>query len=502
MADSASNNVAYRRPAATMALGWSKGAYRSLAVAGLPLSTAISYVLLFAAAFLVYRATWSGAPFMAPDSQSYLNTAHDLSDFRPDVLNLRPPGYPLLLVLTGSSNGATRLLFHTSLALHFASIWIIAAVLHTLGLKGKWLFALAALLLLPPYVEYSAYLLSETLSQFLLVVTFGSVAFWFLQRRATGLAVLAGLAIACSALTRPTYQLLAPAVVGLVLFYYKAIRHTSLNLRSCITAALIWLGASTALIGGFSTVNYAKFGFFGVYPMSGLNLSTRTVGVLERLPDQYAGEREALIKARAAALAKGGDAQNAYLSYWQAIPDLKRVTGLKRLPELSSHLSRLHLALIREAPLYYLREVVSSFAGLWLPSATPVANMGSRTLQVLWVVLQLSVLVLFVLQLVVIAGLAILNCSERWLVKGPDSDWTARLVPHHLFVYCLAGTIVFYNAFVTSLVEVGDPRYRMPAEPFVIGMCFLGFHMWREILRHRASAGDLQTVTAASSNVP
>src|SRR5262245_50863532 len=73
------------------------------AIAGLPLSSAIIYVILFVIAFWSYTILWKNAPVMTPDSGSYLRTAQDLSDFHMDQLPGRTPGYPLLLVLTGSS---------------------------------------------------------------------------------------------------------------------------------------------------------------------------------------------------------------------------------------------------------------------------------------------------------------------------------------------------------------------------------------------------------------
>ena len=132
---------------------------KTYTVAGLPLSTALVFATLFVVAFWFYGAVWSGAPFTAPDSQSYIRVAQDLSDFHVDQLNVRPPGYPLLLVLTGTG----RPLFYTSLALHFASIWLLSAVLYTMGLTRGWLVLFALLLLLPPYVEYAAYILDREL---------------------------------------------------------------------------------------------------------------------------------------------------------------------------------------------------------------------------------------------------------------------------------------------------------------------------------------------------
>ena len=160
----------------------SEAGQKNYTVAGLPLSTAIVYASLFAVAFWFYSAVWTGAPFLAPDSPGYIRVAQDLSDFHVDQLNARPPGYPLLLVLTGSG----RPLFYTSLALHFASIWLLSAVLYAMGLTRGWLVLPALLLLLPPYVEYAAYVLSDNLSEFLLVLAFSSLVFWFLRGRGSG----------------------------------------------------------------------------------------------------------------------------------------------------------------------------------------------------------------------------------------------------------------------------------------------------------------------------
>jgi hypothetical protein len=150
----------------------------------------------------------------------------------------------------------------------------------------------------------------------------------------------------------------------------------------------------------------------------------------------------------------------------------------------------MHLLLIRRAPLNYLREVLSSFVGLWLPSTTWLANMGSDTLQAIWVLLQLLVVGLFALQLIVIAGLIVFRLSQQLAVTGWRVTWAPTLQPAHLFVYCLAGTIVLYNALITSLVEVGDPRFQVPTAPLIVCMCFLGFHVWHELLRRPAVSSE------------
>jgi hypothetical protein len=88
-------------------------------VVGLPIPTAILYVFLFSVAFWVYTTLWPQAPVTTSDSGGYLAAASDLADLHIDHLNYRPPGYPLLLLITASSEIPNRILFSVSLCLHF-----------------------------------------------------------------------------------------------------------------------------------------------------------------------------------------------------------------------------------------------------------------------------------------------------------------------------------------------------------------------------------------------
>ena len=87
---------------------------------------------------------------MEPDSASYLRAAQDLADFHVDQLQERAPGYPLFLLLTESSGRLSRLLFFASLSLHFASIWLLGAVLYRFGLRRNFVILFGIILLLPP----------------------------------------------------------------------------------------------------------------------------------------------------------------------------------------------------------------------------------------------------------------------------------------------------------------------------------------------------------------
>src|SRR5262245_41987169 len=141
----------------------------NIAIAGLPFRLAVIYAAFFAVAFSWYSLVWVNAPVTEIDSAGYLRAARDLSDFRVDQLQERPPGYPLLLALTGSSQTPGRALFFVSLWLHFAAIWALGSILHRAGLKERWLNLFSLILLLPPFVEPAAYVLSENLTEAMLV---------------------------------------------------------------------------------------------------------------------------------------------------------------------------------------------------------------------------------------------------------------------------------------------------------------------------------------------
>jgi len=449
-------------------------------ILGLPLPSAVFYLVLFAAAFIFYTSLWSRAPILAPDSYGYMEVAEDLSNLHLDRLHARPPGYPVFLVLTGSGERLTRALFYSSLALHFTAIWLLAAVLFQLGITRVWLNSFALLLILPPYVEFAAYVLTETLTEFLLTIGFSLLVFWFLRRKGAYLLLISGAAIGCSALTRPTYQALVLVIACFLFVGCRVFTEKPVPYKQIIHVTLVLVTASVLFVGGFSLLNYLKFNFFGIYTLSGFNFSTRTVKVLERLPDEYAAVREALIKARDAELTKRDSDHTARLSYWLAVPDLIRITGLQG-PALSHYMLRLNLLLIKEAPLQYLEEVFASFSSYWLPSSTQLANGGSMALRILWAILQLCSVAIFALQAMVIFGVALFIFSRRLLQKRSVSKYTFNLPAGCLFAYTLSVTIILYGAVLTSLVEIGDPRYRVPTEPLLVFGCFLGFYIWRHL---------------------
>ena len=416
---------------------------------------------------------------MVSDSPTYLSTAQQLLNFNNS--ELRTPGYPLLLVLVGSAQSPNRALFFVSLFLHFASIWLLASVLYAAGLTAIMLNLFGLILLLPPYVEPAAYVLSENLAEVTLVAGFVSFFFWLLRKRTIWI-LISSVSIAYAALTRPTYQFLALAMVGYLLLMAFSLHSKQLKWNDAIRWSLILICGSVVILGGYAFVNYRSFGYFAVSPKLGLSLSLKTVRSIERLPDEYAGIRAVLIRGRNSELVmEASHTGNGYI--WAMVPELTKITGLQ-YSELSAYMLRLNLLLIQKAPLEYLREVVWAFGTYWFPSATTLANFNSRTLQFLWGALHFLLIGGFAFNLIILVGAAcfIRKSKEFIKVHGKTLGSKLRLIDSQALMYGLAGTIVIYTAAISCLVEGGDPRYRVPTDSLVVFMLFLGTHLWRHLI--------------------
>ena len=451
-------------------VGSSPAALNIRSVAGLPVRSALVYVLLFAVAFCFYSVVWPSAPIADSDTATYFRVAQDLSNLHITQLHYRTPGYPLLLVLTGSS----RALFFVSLLLHFASIWLLASVLYRAGATILMLILFAFILLLPPYVEPAAYVLTENLTEAMLVAGFVTFIFWILQKRTTWI-FISGLTIGYAALTRPTYQLLAFAMAGYILVA-NFLLHSMLKWKDVIKGCLILVCGSIVITAGYAFVNYRSVGYFGTTPQLGFALTQKTLRVVERLPDKYAAIRETLIRARNSVLVSGPD-HTGYSYIDGTIAELTKVTGLDRA-QLSNTLLRINLLLIQKAPSHYLQEVVWAFGSYWFPSSGDLANFNSRAVQLLWAVINFLLIGGFALNLIVLVAAGII-CKRFVVLSDSRPVGELRAIQLQGLIYGLAGTIVFYTAAISCLIQDGNPRYRIPTDGLIIFMLFLGTHLWR-----------------------
>src|SRR5262245_56343544 len=230
-------------------------------VAGLPLSTAIVYASLFTIAFWLYATLWQNAPVVAPDSDGYLRAAKDLADLHMDQLQPRPPGYPILMALTHSIKSPSRSLFFVSLLLQFASIWLLASVLYRARVGGAMLIVFALILLLPPYMESAAYVLSDNLAQFMIVIGFATFVYWILNRGIQW-SLLSGIAFGYAALTRPTFQILIVAIGAYFIIAIFVLRWTAFSWKEGLKGMLVVSGGFFVIVAGYASLNYRNFGYF------------------------------------------------------------------------------------------------------------------------------------------------------------------------------------------------------------------------------------------------
>ena len=442
------------------------------------LSTSIWLTLLVAVGLACYVWVWPEAPIVDGDSPQYMEVARDLTDFRLDELHDRSPGYPLLVMLTGASTTPARPLFYASLLLHGLSIWLLARLLSAAGVPTGWQIAFAFVALLPPFVEPTGYLMTENLAQTTLVVGLAAIASWWSSRRSIWLGVSA-LALGYSAITRPAYQGLG-FVVAIVLFLLARSRaEKSISRRAATVAAGAVALGPLLMAGGLSVFNQRHFGYFGVVPTLGFHLTTKTILFIEQAPDEFADVRDVLVRERAAELVKPGGLHDGSQTVWNARADLIRTTGLTT-PQLSSRLLRMNLALVRHAPVPFLRDLVQSLARYWLPAAGALADFSRTALRALWLLLHVLVVGAFFLQLIGAFGLALARVTP----KGATTDTRAPLVPSAAIArasYVLAGTIVLYTMAITCLLDIGEPRQRRATDLLILFMVVLGAHIWRQL---------------------
>jgi hypothetical protein len=354
---------------------------------------------------------------------------------------------------------------------------LLASVLWRAGLSGRKVTLFSLILLLPPFVEPAAYVLTETLAEATLVAAFVSLVFWYLNKRTIWILISAA-SIGYAALTRPTYQILALAVAAWLVTAYFLRPRTPIRWRDLVQGSLVLISGSILIVGGYAYFNYRNFGYFGITYKLGISLTQKTVHVIERLPDEYAAIREVLIKGRNSDLVASRGTELGYIS--AIVPELTQLTGLDE-PRLSHYLLKLNLLLIRKAPLNYIQDVVSAFGHYWFPTtSTEFANFNSRLLQMLWGVMHFILFGAFALNLILLFGAAIFLKMCNLFADQLDkiNIGATRSIDFQEFAYGLAGTIVFYTAAISCFIDVGDPRHRVPTDVIIVFMLFLGSHLW------------------------
>jgi hypothetical protein len=403
-----------------------------------------------------YAFTWKDAPYSMPDTFSFTEVAQDLADGSLDSIHIRTAGYPVLLLLTQSLNAGTRMLFYVQLTLYLFAILLISLILLEEHIHNTFILFFVLLSLLPPAIEYTAYTMSEILTLFFLANTI-VCSYWAIRRQKLNWMLFAGINGALCGYVKPNYQLLPMAVSFLLLVLGISVFRA--KIRFYFLSFLVVLFSSSLILSGFMFYNLSRFNYFGLTPFNGFTLSTRTVSVIEELPDEYAGIREILITHRNFDLIHG-NAHTGVAYITTSYDDLMNYTHLNMI-ELSDLMFKLNILLIKKAPMAYLSEVGRALVMYMLPSSTSLANNSSSALQLLWTILHFTVLGLFIYSLILILGaivmyLFVFNKTLKLWLHGFLTDRESLV-----FLFSLAVTVIALNACVSTFLGTGETRYHV-----------------------------------------
>ena len=383
----------------------------------------------------------------------------------------RVPFYPAFLAVVGPDGDAIWLAqmvlgWGISLLL-FWMTWRVTA-------SPAWAASVGFLYnLIPGQVLFEANLLTETLTAFLLVLSY--TVLLALQRSrpmagqvaiAFGLGVLAALA----GLTRPLFFLFAPWLLPFVWIggderLPEDRRPLSDRLR-WLLAGPRWrarLARSAAycvgpllLLGGWLAYIQTTYQMLAPTVMTGYNWVQHTGGYFEYLPDEDAAIRDTYIRYRDQRIAERGDQTNAI---WDAIPELTQASGLSFF-NLSEELQRLSLRLIRAHPDLYLKNVIEGWISFW--KAPPYWR--AESLRLPWTVGWMQALVLMGRGISIAAnGLFLLITAAALL-----SVKARRRLAWDRYLTAIAG-MIWLTSIVQTLVDHGDnERFLVPLQMLVI----------------------------------
>ena len=444
-------------------------------------SNILPYLLVFVAG-LFYILAWNSAPIAVNDSGGYMKVAADLQDLKLDTLHGRTPGYPLLLWLTNSSEQPTRLLFFTQLLLHFTSVLLLAYLLNYMAVSKKIIALFLFIAVIPPSMVMTAYVLTETLTQFFLVAGFVFLLLG-LDKSNTTLVVISSIALSLAGFVRPTYELIFIPVLGMLLV---ALCLTKKSRGLLILATFSTFAFSTIFIGGLIWHNYSNFNYSKLTPFFGYGLSSKTARFLERLPDEYTEVRETLIRNRdrervTYRTAKPrrpwhNSSHNGLYYIWLTQPELRKIKNFSSKAELSTYLLKMNRTLIRQSPLLYLKEVMIALPTYWFPATTNVSNFNSWKIKFLWATIHFAVILLFFFIISILLGCGLLLFNLPAESREKFRSQIADNADLFLLSFLIPISIIVYTMLLSIAVDVGNPRHRAPTDLFIFFTIAFGIH--------------------------
>ncbi len=426
----------------------------------------ITAIVLAGCALILYPRMWPDAPTLRPDSHEYLHAAKLLREWLPSTLPERTPGYPAFLLLLGELPPGRRL-FYYQIALQFLSAYLVATAARRAGLRLPLVLLLLVILATPSELQTAAAVLSEPLAQFTLALGYWALSRYFLGGKKAAL-TLSAIAFTYGALTRPVIAPVMFLAVGTVWLAIYIWARRSPAQPSGLRLAFAFSGVPVLAMLVYSVVTLFTTNYFGITPLFAVNLGTRTADFWEQIPDPLV--RELLLLKREEMRAAG-------LNYRWAGHDRKSLlaaTGLNAV-DLANYLTKIHLQLILDNPLRYLKVVWTSVFDVLMPYRywRQVSWPPGGLLHIVWELLYFSsVLWTLLVSAVLVAVVALIRLG--FPVDLADSRLSLQPVRTLLV---LALTLFWSVALLSCFFDIGEPRHKAYVEIFRWLACVLALEL-------------------------
>lgn len=390
--------------------------------------------------------------YVGGDTPTYLQTARQIVTWEfSEYEGVRPPGYPLLILL-GGSNPAAIWFIQSLLAI--ATTFLIYLTSKGVGLRDP--FALVTSLgftLFLSHLFFESSIITETFTTFLTTLAVYLTVRLVKNRRASPwqFAAIAAI-VAFSALVRPLNLMLVLLLAPFVIYYVRT------------TGRYVFIAAFgipvITLIIGWSLFNLVKVDYFGITVLPGVNLSNHAGAFMEDADDSFGIFKQVYLEQRPQQIAEGGSHAN---TIFDVIPVLKADYGLT-YAQISKEYLDLSLDLIRSHPVEYSEQVARSWARFWIPknpwdSERVVNKSVNGAVVVLWLI-QKSMFVIIEFLVLATFGIVMLKwAAARFRLNALRSwEWFFMLM-----------TVVISVSVTQAITEFGaSSRYSIPYEPLML----------------------------------
>lgn len=387
-----------------------------------------------------------------PDSQNYIDLAEKISQFNLiGYTGERTPGFPSLIALC-----LNNLKFVIVIQSIFGILNIVLlykfSLLKTKNKSISFLITLITTSFLH-FIFYELVILTETLTITLMIFIFWFIEKFNLLAKNARLKHLFILSVFFSILylTRPIFIYFP---VGFCLFFF--VKNYSNGFKKSAIKAFVVIIIPLITLYSWCSLNEKNIGYFTNTSYFGFNLSQTATSFFEKAPEKDKLIRDIFIKHRTKIT--NNNLKGSYpMTIWDAYPELLEKTKLST-PDLSNQLSKISIALFKEYPLLYFKQVVISWIGFWKTPTLPwntIHFKSAKTMNifvVIWGNVQKPTLLIINFLFLIFSLKKIITFKFRKL----DSD---------LFLIA----IVLSGSFAQALVAYGsNSRFCFPFFPFIV----------------------------------